>query len=108
MVVPVGRMSVVRDLRSLIELACLTEDRANDEQRALLRMALRADNEANKLTVTNGRDRSEPAWRLVSLVYSTRELVDDQKPVSLKADIEARWLAHVEAWEQQRPQAGAA
>lgn len=95
-------MSVVRDLRATIELACLTEDRTNEEQRALLRMALRADNQANKLTVTNGRDRTEPAWRLLALVYSTRELVDDQRPVSLKADVEARWLAHVEAWDAQR------
>jgi hypothetical protein len=91
-------MSVVRDLRAVIELACLTEDRSDNEQRALLRTAMRADNEANKLTVTNGRDRTEPAWRLLSLVYSTRELVDDQKAVSLKPIEEERWEKRVKGW----------
>lgn len=101
-------MSVVRDLRTIIELACLTEDRSDVEQRALLRMALRADNEANRLTVTNGRDRAEAAWRLLSLVESTRELVDAQRPVSLKREIEVRWQEHVIAWEEQRPRTAVA
>lgn len=95
-------MSVLADLRSVIELACLTEDRSDNEQRALLRMALRCDLDSNKLTVTNHRDRTQPAQRLLALAYQSRELVDDQKPVSLKPEEEARWHRHVDAWETQR------
>lgn len=92
-------MSVLTDLRAVIELACLTEDRTDAEQRSLLALAMKADNEANRLTTTNSRPRTEPAWRLLSLVYSTRELVDDQKPVFLKADMEDRWDKRVKEWE---------
>lgn len=95
-------MSVVRDLRTVIELACLTEGRSNAEQLALLRVALRVDLDANKLTVTNGRDRTEAASRLVEMVHDTRVLVDTERQVWLKPAAEERWRRSVEAWDAQR------
>lgn len=97
-------MSALTDLRCLIELASLTEDRTDGEQRALLRLALRVDLDANKLTVTNRRDRTEPAWRLVGVVLGTRELIDGQHEVSLSTQDARRWLQSVEQWEAFRLQ----
>lgn len=62
-------MSHADDLRTVLMLACETEDRTPSEQRALLRVAVKADRAANAQTVTNRREGG--AWRLTALVEST-------------------------------------
>jgi hypothetical protein len=91
-------VSQLDDLRAVIELACLTEDRSNDEQKALLRLAVKCDREANRLTATN--NRTGEAWRLHRLVEGTRELIDDQKPVVLKADVRAKLDQKADNWDR--------
>ena len=91
-------MSNLDDLRIVIELACLTEDRSDAEQRALLASAVRCDNEANKLTTGNRRDG--PAWRLHREVEGTRELVDSQKAVVLKAEVRAKLDRRADNWDR--------
>ena len=46
-------MSALSDLATVVELACLTEDRGPDEQRALLAVALGVDKDRGRFTVTN-------------------------------------------------------
>lgn len=48
-------MTVADDITVAIRLACLTEDRSDLEQRALLRIARSVDNELNANVVTNRR-----------------------------------------------------
>lgn len=71
-------MSALDDLRTLVELACLTEHRTDAEQDALLRVAAKADTAANALVVTNRREG--PAWRLYRHVGETRVMEDGDKP----------------------------
>lgn len=87
-------MSRIDDLITVIELACLTEDRSNQEQLAMLRIARWVDNEANKNTVDNkwmwgdkagspDAVRQRPPLCLENMVDQSRVLVDNQKPVRL-------------------------
>lgn len=80
-------MSLHEDLAAVIGLACLTEDRTNQEQLALLRVARKADNDANKNTVCNARmwgihagskiaERQLPESRLEELVDKSRCVSD--------------------------------
>lgn len=91
-------MTALDDMTLVVELACLTEDRTDEEQRALLRVAARLDREANRFTTTNRR--SGPASRLTRLVHDTRELVDDQRPVGLKAGELEKLEAHAALWDE--------
>jgi len=69
------------DLATVIALACLTEDRSNAEQLALLRVADKVDLEFNQDTVTNQPPGSS---RLVDEVMGSRVLDDGQREVRLK------------------------
>lgn len=91
-------MSALDDLRSVIELACNVEDRSDDEQRALLRVAVKTDNEANKLTVSNRRQG--PAWRLHEIAESTRVLADDEKPISVADKDRAKLDRRADEWDE--------
>lgn len=64
-------MSAQSDLAAVIALACETEDRTLEEDRALLRLAIHHDNDCNKLTTTNRREG--PASRLVAEVLATSQ-----------------------------------
>lgn len=63
-------MTAINDLTLLVELACLTEDRTDHEQDALLRVAASVDRKANALVVTNRR--SGPPSSLYERVAGTR------------------------------------
>jgi len=95
-------VSNLDDLVTVIRLACMTEDRSDTEQKALLRLARKADKEWNAMTVTNRKTwehrpvNGEPAWVLLrDLLYledevqRSRELVDNQKRVTLPE--KGRW-----------------
>lgn len=80
-------MSAEDDIAMVVQLACLTEDRTNQEQLALLRVARKADNEANKNVVGNHRmwgqragstraERQIPESRLEELVDKSRCVSD--------------------------------
>lgn len=71
-------MTAHEDLDVVVRLAMLTEDRSNQEQDALLRVAARLDAAANRVTTTN--HRTGPASRLYAEAEATRVLVDDQRP----------------------------
>lgn len=89
------------DLVTVVRLACLTEDRSNTEQRALLRVARKADTIWNKSTNGSTWERVVPRGmppgfvRLRDLlvledeVDRSRELVDDQRSVKLPE--KGRW-----------------
>ena len=89
-------MTNLDDLVAVVRLACLVEDRTNAEQIALLRVARKADKEWNAMTATNRHTwehrpvNGEPAWVLLRDLLNledevdvSRELVDDQKAVTL-------------------------
>lgn len=103
-------MTALDDLRAVIGLACLTEDRSDDEQRALLRVAARVDNECNALTTTNPRCTRiasrlrglGPATQFAALVDSTRVLDVGQKPVALPAKKLAQLERRAAEWERHR------
>ena len=86
-------------LATIIRLACDIEDRADDEQRALMAWAWDCDKAHNKNTVTNRARRGEEweAQDLVSLVHSTRVLVNDEKPVPLPKNWDKQWAV----WERE-------
>lgn len=88
-------MSALDDLASVVELACLTEDRTDGEQRALLRVARRIDQDTNANVVGNHRYWGDRAGsmsatvqrRLSTLergVEASRVLDDAQREVRLK------------------------
>lgn len=52
-------MSALDQLALVVRLACLTEDRDNTEQKALLAVAERVDKEWNAQTITNAKVRAE-------------------------------------------------
>lgn len=101
-------MSNLDDLVTVIRLACLTEDRDPDEQRALLRLAVRCDTEWNAPTVTNtatwGRDQEgrwylrRPLLHLADEVRSTRVLCDGARPVDLPSAQVAKEAKRHERW----------
>lgn len=85
-------MTRAEELALVVELACVTEDRSDREQRALLTVARKTDDELNKVksrAQSQSRDTMnlgivDPS-ELESLAGETRVLVDRQKPVALKA-----------------------
>lgn len=84
------------ELAAVIRLACLTECRSDQEQRALISLAWRCDVEHNKLTTTN-RALKQPGWEpqdLVSLVRASRVLEDGDREVPAPKGWEKRW----ESW----------
>lgn len=91
--------SATEDLAVVVELACLTEDRSDAEQDALLRVAARVDAKRNALVVTNRR--TGPASRLYALAESTRVLADDQRPRA-KARVAERLDTQAQLWDAQR------
>lgn len=62
-------MTTTDDLTTVIRLACLTKDRADNEQRALLRVARKVDQEVNANVTGNHR-----MWHLAGSTYATRIL----------------------------------
>lgn len=65
-------MSRTDDLERVVRLACLTEDRDSDEQRALLAVAASVESELNKSTTRNMQARwGLPASTLTDLVDET-------------------------------------
>lgn len=77
------------DLAVVVRLACLTADRTDREQKALLSVADRLDVEHNKLTVGNDEAHDRPGWqpsRLYDEAQATREVEyeNGQKPVELR------------------------
>lgn len=90
-------------LEMVVRLACLTEHRTDQEQRALLAIAWRCDMENNRQTVTN-RARRRPGWEpqdLVSVVDATRVLEDGQRDVPVpKGWVETweRWARDEHLW----------
>lgn len=70
----------------MVRLACLTEDRTDAEQSALLAVASRVDREHNRMTVGTrtwgpGWSLQRPLSDLVSLAMDTRVLGDDDEEV---------------------------
>lgn len=83
-------------LALVIRLACLTEHRTNDEQRALIRWAWDCDVAHNKNTTSNAAARQRPGWELQNLVaevMTSRKLDADYKdrPVPPPTRWEERW-----------------
>lgn len=85
----------------LVRLACLTESRTNQEQRALLEVARALDTEINRvrrrwfaIEVGNGHvgQRLPDPSDLEGLVDATRVLDDHDKPVALKARKRVPWV----------------
>lgn len=79
-------MSRTDDLRILLDLAMLTEDRTDAEQKAMLRVADQLDFAHNALVVRNAKAQAAPDWqpsRLYDRVLATRELDDGQRHVEL-------------------------
>lgn len=76
-------------LALVVELACLTQDRTNDEQRALLRVAAKVDAERRKETTTN-----PPEWRvapyLEQMADDTRVLDEGQRRVTPPSEVKAK------------------
>lgn len=78
-------------LALIIELACLTEDRTDAEQRALIDFAWRCDVEHNQNTITN-RERRKPGFELQDLVTIVMETRDrDQRVLAPPKGWEKRW-----------------
>jgi hypothetical protein len=90
------------DEETVIRLACLIEDREDSEQRSMLRMAARLDQEYNRATTSNKKgpwdmDRPDPIQvrpvsRLYDLVQETRTVDPDegQHHVVIKAEEDKR------------------
>lgn len=86
-------MTGADDLTAVIHLACLIEDRTDNEQRALLRVARKVDQEINANVIGNhrmwsvggdtGAVRLLPESNLVAEVEQTRVLQDGQREVHL-------------------------
>lgn len=81
---------------AVLLVACLTEDRAPDEQRAMLAMALRLDKDWGEFTNMNTDRRSPCLTRLVEATYDPSE----GRHVSLTSQqrgdldrLEAKWQA---------------
>jgi hypothetical protein len=84
-------VTLLDDQVLVVQLACLTADRAPAEQRALLNIAKRAELELNSVTTRNLRARgadASPSW-LVDDVEGSYEPTDG-RPVALSAKDRAR------------------
>lgn len=86
-------MTTNDDLAAVIRLACLTEDRTDADQRALINMAWRCDVTHNQLTVTALARRGtdwEP-WDLTGFVMDSRVLDDDDRVIPAPKARDKRW-----------------
>lgn len=88
-------MTALDDLTRVVELACLTADRDDQEQDAMLRVAAKADTALNKLAVTNRRTGG--ASRLYRMVAESR---DGNPRVNAKTATKLELQAR--RWEQER------
>lgn len=78
-------MAHADDLELVVRLACLTEDRARDEQRALLRLAVKVEAEYNASTTRNMKARWDlPPCTLVDEVECSHR-PGDSDPILLSA-----------------------
>lgn len=94
-------MTRAERMEMVVRLACLTESRTNQEQRALLEVARTLDTEVNRVqrrafakAVGNahvGRRLPNPS-DLEGLVDTTRVLDDHDKPVALKVRKRVPWV----------------
>ena len=84
-------------LRTVVALACETESRTDNEQRALIALAWECDCEHNKLTSTNRARRKADfeMWDLVSLVDSTRYLDEGDADIPMPKNWNDRWARWV-------------
>lgn len=86
-------------LRTVVEVACLTADRAPAEQRALLAAATHVENDLNKATNRNlARRADQPACTLVDLVESTYDPADEGRPVAVNAAVRAKLERRRQRW----------
>ena len=85
-------MTALDDLTTVLEVACLTEDRSDQEQDAMLRVAAKADSQLNAQVVTNKRDGG--ASRLYEMVAETRD-----GPPRTNAKTAAKLEAQAQRWE---------
>lgn len=80
-------MTVRDDLEAVVRLACLIEDRTDQEQRSLLRTARKVDDQSNRNVVGNRRmwgenagtvdaEQQRPLSDLEQLAEETRRLSD--------------------------------
>lgn len=68
-------MTALDDLETVVSLALLTEDRTPQEQRALLRVAVRVEKERNASTTRNMRVRfGQSPCRLVDVVEAGQDV----------------------------------
>lgn len=65
-------MPRLEDERTVIELACLTQDRTRGEHAALRRVARRVTREWNRRTITNKPERFEHPIDLEAVVEGSR------------------------------------
>ena len=89
-------MTALDDMTRVLEVACLTADRSNEEQDAMLRVAARLDQQANALTVTNRRQGW--AQRSYRLVAETRE----DEPSRVNAKTLAKLDEQADRWNTER------
>ena len=90
-------MSRFDDLECVVRLACLTEHRDSDEQRALLAVAARVESELNKSTTRNMTARwGQPASTLTDLVEDT--YVPEGRRVSLPKATREKLVRRRERW----------
>lgn len=75
-------MRAADQLAAVIGLACETEDRTPDEQRALFAVALRVDRDRAKYTLTNLVPHRP---HLAALVVESYQPADDQRRANLSA-----------------------
>lgn len=89
------------ELAAVIHLACLTEDRTDREQRALIAIAWRCDQEHNRQTSHNPA-RRKPSFRmqnLTALVNDSRLHDRDDRVVPMPKGWGARW----DRWARDEP-----
>lgn len=86
-------------LALVIELACLTEDRSGEEQRALIDVALALDLKRGTLgTVTNKDPKRPTLTRHVVETYGPDGLGNPRRPVGLTAPQEAKLAGLEQRW----------
>lgn len=86
-------MTANDDLATVIRLACLTEERSDAEQRALVNLAWRCDVAHNQHTgpaISRRDDKWEPS-DLVGLVLATRVLGDGDSDIPPPKTWQRRW-----------------
>lgn len=85
------------ELEHVLHLACLTEDRTSEEQRALLAVALRLDSEYASFESSNP-DPRPPALTNLVLNTRTRDPEVDRRDVKLTGDQRRKLDSLYEKW----------